>query len=86
MLCRWPEPPLVDRLVASRDGLSILVDLLLLVHAELAGALVDQQKETATECVSLALTVNRRVHLHDGEDLEEVVLGKVLLRMRVVQL
>lgn len=34
----------VDRLLAS-----ILVDLLLLVHAELSGACVDQQQETTTE-------------------------------------
>ena len=47
-----------------------LVDLLLLVDAELAGAAVDKQQEAAD----------------DGEDLEEVVLGKVLVRVVLVQL
>lgn len=47
-----------------------LVDLLLLVDAELAGAAVDQEQETA----------------HDRQDLEEVVLGKVLVRMALVEL
>ena len=47
-----------------------LVDLLLLVDAELARAAVDQQQETAD----------------DGEDLEEVVLGKVLVGVVLVEL
>lgn len=47
-----------------------LIDLLLLVHAQLAGAHVDQQQKTA----------------HDGEDLEEIVLGEVLVRMVLVKL
>jgi hypothetical protein len=47
-----------------------LVDLLLLIDAELAGAAVDQEQETT----------------HDGQDLEEVVLGKVLVRMALVEL
>jgi hypothetical protein len=47
-----------------------LVDLLLLVDAELAGAAVDEQQETA----------------NDGQDLEEVVLGEVLVRVVLVEL
>jgi hypothetical protein len=47
-----------------------LVDLLLLVDAELARTAVDQQQETA----------------NDGEDLEEVVLGEVLVRVVLVEL
>ena len=46
------------------------VDLLLLVDAELAGAAVDEQQETAD----------------DGQDLEKVVLGKVLVGMVLVEL
>lgn len=42
-----------------------LVDLLLLVDRELSGAHIDQEKQ-ATD---------------DGEDLEEVVLGEVLVRV-----
>ena len=47
-----------------------LVNLLLLVDTELARTAVDQEKETAD----------------DGEDLEEVVLGKVLVGMMVMEL
>ena len=47
-----------------------LIDLLLLVDAELAGAAVDQQEKT---------TNNR-------ENLEEVVLGEVLVGVVVVEL
>ena len=49
---------------------STSVDFLLFVHTELARAHVNQQKETA----------------HDGEDLEEVVLGKVLVWVALVEL
>ena len=51
-------------------GIADLVDLLLLVDAELPGAAVDQEEE-ATD---------------DGEDLEEIVLGEVLVRVVLVQL
>jgi hypothetical protein len=54
----------------TRAGCSALVDLLLLVDAELPGAAVDQEKQTA----------------HDREDLEEVVLGEVLVRVVLVKL
>lgn len=47
-----------------------LVDLLLLVEAELARSAVNEQEETAD----------------DGEDLEEVVLGEVLVGVCVVEL
>jgi hypothetical protein len=47
-----------------------LVDLLLLVDAELAGAAVDEQQEAT----------------NDGEDLEEVVLGEVLVGVVLVKL
>jgi hypothetical protein len=47
-----------------------LVDLLLLVDAELARAAVDQQQKAAD----------------DGEDLEEVVLGKVLVGVVLMEL
>jgi hypothetical protein len=47
-----------------------LVDLLLLVNAELAWAAVDEEKESTD----------------DGQDLEEVVLGKVLVGVVLVEL
>jgi hypothetical protein len=47
-----------------------LVDLLLFVNAELAGATVDQQQEAT----------------NDGQDLEEIVFGKVLVRVVLVKL
>jgi hypothetical protein len=47
-----------------------LIHLLLLVHTELSRAHVDQQQKAA----------------HNRQDLEEIVLGKVLLRVLVVQL
>ena len=47
-----------------------LVHLLLLVDAELAGAAVDEEEEAAD----------------DGEDLEEVVLGKVFVGVVLVEL
>lgn len=50
--------------------LSDLVNLLLLVETELARAAVDQQEESTD----------------DGQDLEEVVLGKVLVGVVLVQL
>jgi hypothetical protein len=57
----------------------LLVHFLLLVDAELAGAHVDQQEEAAAGRVSFGNAA--RKHLHDGEDLEKVVLGKVLVRV-----
>ena len=50
--------------------LGCLVDLLLLIDGELARAAVDEQKQ-ATD---------------DGQDLEEVVLGKVLVGVVLVEL
>lgn len=47
-----------------------LVDLLLLVEADLARAHVDEEQQAAD----------------DGEDLEEVVLGEVLVRVVLVEL
>lgn len=47
-----------------------LVNLLLLVHTELTGTHVDQQQETTD----------------DGKDLEEIVLGKILVRVMRVKL
>lgn len=47
-----------------------LVDLLLLVNAELAWAAVDEEQESTD----------------DGQDLEEVVLGKVLVGVVLVKL
>jgi hypothetical protein len=47
-----------------------LVDLLLLIDTELARAAVDQQEETA----------------NNGQDLEEVVLGEILVRVGLVEL
>ena len=47
-----------------------LVDLLLLVDTELPGTAIDEQQETT----------------NNGEDLEEVVLGEVLVRVVLVEL
>lgn len=47
-----------------------LVNLLLLVDAELAGAAVDQEQQTTD----------------DGQNLEEIVLGKVLVGVVLVEL
>jgi hypothetical protein len=49
---------------------SDLVNLLLLIDAELARAAVDQEKQTAD----------------DGQNLEEVVLGKILVGVVLVKL
>ena len=49
---------------------SQLVDLLLLVEADLSGTAVDEQEKTTD----------------NGEDLEEVVLCEVLVRMVLVKL
>lgn len=49
---------------------SDLVNLLLLIDAELARAAVDQEKQTAD----------------DGQNLEEVVLGKILVGVVLVEL
>lgn len=49
---------------------SFLVDLLLLVQTELTRATVDQEKKTT----------------NDGENLEEVVLGKVLVGVVLMKL
>lgn len=54
---------------AARSVLG-LIDLLLLVDAELAGSAVDEQQEAAD----------------NGQDLEKVVLGKVLVGVVLVQL
>ena len=51
-------------------SLSGLVNLLLLVDTELTGAAVDQEQQTAD----------------NGQDLEEVVLGEVLVRVVLVEL
>lgn len=47
-----------------------LIDLLLLVNAELAGASVGEEQKTAD----------------DGKDLEEIVLGEVLVGVVLVKL
>lgn len=57
-------------ILSENGGMRCLVDLLLLVDAELAWAAVDKQQETT----------------NDGQDLEEVVLGKVLVRVVLVEL
>lgn len=57
-------------LLLGARGRACLVDLLLLVDGELAGAGVDEEEQTTD----------------DGEDLEEVVLGKVLLGVVLVEL
>lgn len=61
-----------ERKLLSHGQASVpgLVNLLLLVEADLAGAHVDE-KEEATD---------------DGEDLEEVVLGEVLVGVVLVEL
>lgn len=67
----------------SRCG---LVDLLLFVDRELSRAHVDQQKETATRLkLARATTHSREWHLHNRENLEEVVFGEVLVRVVGVQ-
>ncbi len=62
------------KMFASKAGpycpLTSLVDFLLLVNAELAGAAVDEQQETTD----------------NGQDLEKVVLGKVLVGVVLVEL
>lgn len=50
--------------------LGCLVNLLLLVDAELAGAAVDQEQQTT----------------NNGQNLEEIVLGKVLVGVVLVKL
>lgn len=65
-----------------------LVDLFLLVHAELARAHVYQEEEAAAGllvCLCLEV-VEGGVDLHDGEDLEKVVFGEVFVRVVRVQL
>lgn len=57
-------------ILAFPGRVSNLINLLLLVDAELARAAVDQEEKTAD----------------NGQDLEEVVLGKVLVRMVLVEL
>src|SRR3954469_643871 len=65
---------------------SNLVDLLLLVHAQLAGAHVDQEEQTTTgKLLELDLAWDWE-YIHNRQDLEEVVLGKVLVRVVGVQL
>lgn len=62
----WGLSVFVRYILFSSD----LVNLLLLVDAELARATVDQEKQTAD----------------DGQNLEEVVLGKVLVGVVLVKL
>jgi hypothetical protein len=63
-----------------------LVDLLLLVDRELSRTHVDQQEETtAAQMLAGACHGRNSVDLHNGEDLEEIVLGKVLVRVMRVQ-
>ena len=59
-----------DEAAAARSQLASLVDLFLLVEADLAGAAVDEEQQTAD----------------DRQDLEEVVLGKVLVGVVFVEL
>lgn len=54
----------------SRGRCSRLVHLLLLVKADLTGTHVDEEEQAAD----------------DGQDLEEVVLGEVLVRVVLVEL
>ena len=73
---QWDSPTVL----ASRTGrldpsrlpipMTELIYLLLLVDTELARAAVDKEQKTAD----------------DGEDLEKVVLGKILVRMVLVKL
>lgn len=57
-----------------------LVDLLLLVHRELSGTHVDQQEETTSaSLLAMHSTQIGLQDLHNRENLEEVVLGKVLV-------
>lgn len=71
------EEQCCSRAIKSKHrGLSVflfssdLVNLLLLIDTELAGATVDQEKQTAD----------------DGQNLEEIVLGKVLVGVVLVKL
>lgn len=63
-----PFPPLLPP--SCPKSIGPLIDLLLLVDAELAGAAVDEQEEAPNY----------------GKDLEEVVLGEVLVGMVLVEL
>jgi hypothetical protein len=57
-----------------------LVDLLLLIDRELSRAHVDQQEETTTAHMLVgASNESDFVNLHNRENLEEVVFGKVLM-------
>jgi hypothetical protein len=67
---------------------SELIDLLLLVHAQLARTHVDQEKETAA-VIDVRASISREEHwryVHNRQNLEKVVLGKVLVRVVGVQL
>lgn len=61
---------LARTLLGAKEAVSLLVNLLLLVDGELTGAAVDEEEKTTD----------------NGEDLEEVVLGKVLLGVVLVEL
>jgi hypothetical protein len=56
-----------------------LVDFFLLVDAELSRAHVDEQEETAAASISIDLRWKSRVNIHNRQNLEKVVLGKVLV-------
>jgi hypothetical protein len=68
------------------EGCTVLVNLLLLVDRELTGPHVDKEEETATTNLSAIDQCKVGVrNLHNREDLEEVVLRKVLVRVVRVQ-
>jgi hypothetical protein len=72
-----------DRARKEGWGFSVgLVDLLLLVQADLARTHIYEEEKTAA-AVLLALLARRfcRQSLHNRQDLEEIVLGKVLVWM-----
>lgn len=62
------------------------IHFLFLVDAELARAHVDQQEKTATDKSQQALVDLEKDYSHNRQDLEKVVLGKVLVGVPGVEL
>lgn len=63
------------------------IHLLLFVDTELARAHVHDEEETAPmPSISSRISEEQGGYVHDGEDLEKVVLGKVLVWVMWVQL
>lgn len=76
-----------DRTPLQQQRTLLLIYFLLLVHAQLARAHVDEENKAATGVVSCGIsTGGEEEDIHDGQNLEEIVLGKVLVRVMGVKL